>query len=54
MDLLMNPWVIIIIVVSVIVGNIMVLKYTANMKFGQMQKKKPPTTEDDQPDDKTS
>ncbi|MDN3683678.1 DUF2897 family protein [Vibrio sinaloensis] len=29
MDLLTNPWVIIAIVLSVIVGNIMALKYTA-------------------------
>lgn len=39
MDLLTNPWVIIAIVLSVIVGNIMALKYTAKMKFGQTSKK---------------
>lgn len=39
MDLLTNPWVIIFIVLSVIIGNIAALKYTAKMKFGQMDKK---------------
>lgn len=39
MDLLTNPWVIIAIVLSVIVGNIMALKYTAKMKFGQTSKR---------------
>jgi len=46
MDLLTNPWVIIVIVLSVVVGNIAALKYTANMKFGQ-PKKKPNTDVDD-------
>ena len=35
MEILTNPWVICIIVVSVVIGNIAALKYTANMKFGQ-------------------
>ena len=39
MDLLTNPWVIIVIVLSVVIGNIAALKYTAKMKFGQMEKK---------------
>lgn len=39
MELLTNPWVIIFIVLSVIIGNIAALKYTAKMKFGQMDKK---------------
>ncbi len=39
---LFNPWVISAIVVSVIVGNIAALKYTANMKFD-----KPSKTESD-------
>jgi len=39
MDLLTNPWVIIVIVLSVVIGNIAALKYTANMKFGQTEKK---------------
>ncbi|WP_061052987.1 DUF2897 family protein [Vibrio mimicus] len=39
MEILFNPWVISLIVVAVIVGNIAALKYTANMKFGQMDKK---------------
>jgi len=38
-EFLFNPWVISFVVVSVIVGNIAALKYTANMKFGQQQKK---------------
>ncbi|EGA69362.1 hypothetical protein VISI1226_02922 [Vibrio sinaloensis DSM 21326] len=50
MDLLTNPWVIIAIVLSVIVGNIMALKYTAKMKFGQTSKKdnKDHSAQDDQ------
>ncbi|UPQ87276.1 DUF2897 family protein [Vibrio sinaloensis] len=43
MELLTNPWVISFIVLSVVIGNIAALKYTANMKFGQMDKKSPPT-----------
>ncbi|EEY98677.1 hypothetical protein VOA_002501 [Vibrio sp. RC586] len=39
MDILFNPWVISLVVVAVIVGNIAALKYTANMKLGQMDKK---------------
>ncbi|MEW4532082.1 DUF2897 family protein [Vibrio paracholerae] len=39
MEILFNPWVISLIVVAVIVGNIAALKYTANMKFGQIDKK---------------
>lgn len=39
MELLTNPWVIIFIVLSVIIGNIAALKYTAKMKFGQTGKK---------------
>ncbi|MFC1236122.1 DUF2897 family protein [Vibrio sp. F74] len=39
-DFLLNPWVISIIILSVVVGNIAALKYTANMKFGQPDKKK--------------
>ncbi len=37
-ELLTNPWVIIIVVLSVVIGNIAALKYTANMKFNQMDK----------------
>lgn len=33
MEWLTNPWVIIVIVLSVIIGNIAALKYTAKMKF---------------------
>ena len=43
MELLTNPWVIIVIVLSVVIGNIMALKYTAKMKFDH--KTKPPTNE---------
>ncbi|KJY83761.1 hypothetical protein TW81_06925 [Vibrio galatheae] len=39
MEFLTNPWVIIFIVLSVIIGNIAALKYTAKMKFGQMGNK---------------
>ncbi len=39
MDFLTNPWVISIIIVSVVVGNIAALKYTANMKIGQAKPK---------------
>lgn len=39
MEFLTNPWVIIVIVLSVIIGNIAALKYTAKMKFGPMTQK---------------
>ena len=35
LEWLTNPWVIIIIVVSVVVGNIAALKQTANMDLGK-------------------
>lgn len=35
---LFNPWVIIIVVLAVVIGNIAALKYTANMKFQQSDK----------------
>lgn len=50
MDLLTNPWVIIVIVLSVVIGNIAALKYTANMKFGQNEKK-PHSDSDDNIDE---
>ncbi len=37
-EFLTNPWVIIIVVLSVVIGNIAALKYTANTKFNQMDK----------------
>ncbi|MDF5262242.1 DUF2897 family protein [Vibrio parahaemolyticus] len=37
-EILTNPWVIIIVVLSVVIGNIAALKYTAKMKFGQTDK----------------
>ncbi|MDX1302416.1 DUF2897 family protein [Photobacterium sagamiensis] len=40
MEWLLNPWVISAIVLSVVVSNIMALKYTANMKFGYRDKAK--------------
>lgn len=40
MEWLLNPWVISIIVVSVVVSNIAALKYTAHMKFGYRDKVK--------------
>lgn len=36
MEFLLNPWVITIIVLAVVIGNIAALKYTAKMKFGPM------------------
>ncbi|OCH01647.1 DUF2897 domain-containing protein [Aliivibrio fischeri] len=47
MEWLMNPWVIIIIVVSVVIGNLAALKATANMKFGQSKKTKNLQEQDD-------
>tara|TARA_Y100001956_G_scaffold82794_1_gene105667 strand:- start:7194 stop:7385 length:192 start_codon:yes stop_codon:yes gene_type:complete len=52
MDLLTNPWIIIAIVLSVIVGNIMALKYTAKMKFDH-KLKKPSLKDDQQPNEDT-
>ncbi|MGO1298603.1 MAG: DUF2897 family protein [Vibrio sp.] len=43
MELLLNPWVIIIAVLCVIIGNIAALKYTSKIKFEQWQKKTPPS-----------
>lgn len=40
LEWLTNPWVIIIIVVSIIIGNIAALKYTANIKVGTMSTEK--------------
>ena len=40
LEWLTNPWVIIFIVVSVVVGNIAALKYTANMNVGKADKLK--------------
>lgn len=37
-DFLTNPWVIIVIVLSVIIGNIALVKYTANSKFDPQRK----------------
>ncbi|MUJ18686.1 DUF2897 family protein [Aliivibrio fischeri] len=47
MEWLMNPWVIIVIVLSVVIGNLAVLKATANMKFGQSKKMKNLQEQDD-------
>ncbi|CAH6827573.1 conserved hypothetical protein [Vibrio chagasii] len=40
LEWLTNPWVIIIIVVSVVVGNIAALKQTANMDLGKTNRGK--------------
>ncbi|BCL70735.1 conserved hypothetical protein [Vibrio nigripulchritudo MADA3029] len=40
MEFLTNPWVIIIIVLAVVIGNIAALKYTAKMKFTQVERGK--------------
>lgn len=45
MEWLMNPWVIIVIVLSVVIGNLAALKATANMKF--KPKKKPYSQENE-------
>ncbi|NVD06112.1 DUF2897 family protein [Vibrio sp. JPW-9-11-11] len=47
MELLTNPWVISFVVLSVVIGNIAALKYNANMKFGQMNKKSDSTPKSD-------
>ncbi|HDY7840171.1 TPA: DUF2897 family protein [Vibrio vulnificus] len=39
-EILTNPWVISFVVLSVIVGNIAALKYTAKIKIGQVDKLK--------------
>ncbi|END2490522.1 TPA: DUF2897 family protein [Vibrio vulnificus] len=39
-EILTNPWVISFVVLSVIVGNIAALKYTAKMKISQVDKLK--------------
>lgn len=49
MDFLTNPWVIIAVVLSVVIGNIAALKYTANMKFGRTEKKTPSDQNSDKP-----
>lgn len=51
MDLLTNPWVIIAMVLSVVVGNIMALKYTAKMKFDYKPKQPKPKDEQEKEDD---
>lgn len=38
MSFLTNPWVIIAIVLAVVIGNIMALKYTANMDMTRKNK----------------
>lgn len=39
MDFLLNPWVISIVVISVIVGNLVALKHLSKIRFQQMNKK---------------
>lgn len=46
MDLLFNPWVIIMVVLCVIIGNIAALKYTSKIKLDQWSKKAPPTSKE--------
>lgn len=48
MEWLMNPWVIIIIVLSVVIGNLAALKATANMKFKQPKKPITPQEKEDE------
>ena len=53
MEWLMNPWVIIVIVLSVVIGNLAALRATANMKFTPKKKQDSPLDENTQvnPDD---
>lgn len=46
-DLFSNPWFYIIIALSVVSGNIMLLKYTANMKFPQKKDNNKSTNDDE-------
>jgi hypothetical protein len=39
-DILLNPWFLGLIFLSIIIGNIAVLKYTANMKMPKKYKQK--------------
>ena len=48
MEWLMNPWVIIVIVLSVVIGNLAALKATANMKFKQPKKPIAPQEKEDE------
>ncbi|OEF19960.1 DUF2897 family protein [Aliivibrio logei] len=48
MEWLMNPWVIIVIVLSVVIGNLAALKATANMKFKQPKKPITPQEKEDE------
>ncbi|WP_156309835.1 DUF2897 family protein [Vibrio nereis] len=50
MEWLTNPWVIIVIVLSVIIGNIAALKYTAKMKFN-VKNRRPKTPSADKLDE---
>ena len=48
MEWLMNPWVIIVIVLSVVIGNLAALKATANMKFKHTKKTVTPQEKSEQ------
>ena len=48
MEWLMNPWVIIVIVLSVVIGNLAALKATAHMKFKPKKKYDSPVDENTQ------
>lgn len=53
MEWLMNPWVIIVIVLSVVIGNLAALKATANMKFKHTKKTTAPQEKDEKSEQET-
>lgn len=54
MEWLMNPWVIIVIVLSVVIGNLAALKATANMKFKHTKKTVKPQDKEEKPEQETT
>jgi hypothetical protein len=54
MEWLMNPWVIIVIVLSVVIGNLAALKATANMKFKHTKKAVTPQEKEDKSEQETT
>ena len=54
MEWLMNPWVIIVIVLSVVIGNLAALKATANMKFKHTKKTVTPQEKEEKSEQETT
>lgn len=52
MDLLFNPWFLSVIFLSFIIGNIAMLKYTANMKMPEIKNKKDEIKKEEKDTDK--